>query len=60
MLPEMAWSHSKQSSAVGNWTTPLHTPSTAITWNAFFLKGETRKKVQKGSDKTWTEGIWEF
>lgn len=57
MLLDMAWSQSKQSSAVGNWTTPLHTPSTAMTWNAFFLKGETRKNVQKGLDKTGTDQV---
>lgn len=47
MLLDMAWSQSKQSSAVVNWTTPLQTPSTAMTWKAFFLKAEMRKKVQK-------------
>lgn len=48
MLLDMAWSQSKQSSAVGNWTTPLHTPSTAMTWNAFFLKGETKEERPEG------------
>lgn len=55
MLLDMAWSQSKQSSAVVNWTSPLQTPSTAMTWNAFFLKGEMRKNVQKGFNKTWTD-----
>lgn len=48
MLPEMAWSQSKQSSAVGNWTTPLQTPSTAMTWNAFFLKGGDEEEGPEG------------
>lgn len=38
MLLAVACSHSKQSSAVANWTTPLQTPSTAMTWKAFFLE----------------------
>lgn len=47
MLLDMAWSQSKQSSAVENWTTPLQTPSTATTWKAFFLEAETGKNFQK-------------
>lgn len=54
MLLDMAWSQSKQSSAVENCTTPLQTPSTAMTWKAFFLKAEMGKNVPKGFIKTWT------
>lgn len=64
MLPDMAWSQSKQSSAVGNWTTPLQTPSTAMTWNAFFLKergGASRRVSTKPEqiESNLSERIWE-
>lgn len=67
MLLDMAWSQSKQSSAVANWTSPLQTPSTAMTWNAFFLKGEMRKNrsrrvlIKPGQIRhNLSEQIWEF
>lgn len=44
MFPAIAWSQSKQSSAVGNCMTPLQTPSTAMTWKAFFLKVSGEEK----------------
>lgn len=38
ILEAIAWSQSEHSSALEHWMTPLHTPSTAITWKAFCLK----------------------
>ena len=45
MLLAIACSQSKQSSAVGNCITPLQTPSTAMTWKAFFLKESSTRKT---------------
>lgn len=45
MFPAIACSQSKQSSAVGNWISPLQTPSTAMTWKAFFLNVSGGEKV---------------
>lgn len=48
MLLAIACSQSKQSSSAGNWMTPLQTPSTAMTWKAFFLR--TRKQKDGKQD----------
>lgn len=47
MLVAIACSQSRLSSSAGHWITPLQTPSTAMTWKAFFLKNLESDRKRK-------------